>query len=154
MEKQNVACSSSGFHGCGGQCRGDCDVVENGDNGRSSVSGRPVLATAAAQPRELRSGLKYARTALFTGGRQIPSIVLRVEPIGSRRLPNLHLLDFRAEKTVALFTTHKVAVRLDVFNALNINTVTGVTQQSGTTFNRPSAIIPGSNVQFGLTYSF
>jgi hypothetical protein len=102
---------------------------------------------------ELRSGLKWERTALFTGGRQIPSIVLRVEPIGTRTLPNLHLFDLRAEKTVQL-ASHKVAIRVDIFNTLNINTVTAITRQSGATFGRPTAIVPGRNVQVGFTYSF
>ena len=102
---------------------------------------------------ELRSGDKWARTALFRGGTEIPTIVLRVEPIGSRAYNNIHLLDFRLQKNVG-FATHKLSVRVDIFNALNINTVTSVTQQSGPSFNRPISIIPARNVQFGLNYSF
>jgi hypothetical protein len=103
---------------------------------------------------DFRSGQPWARTVLSTRtGAQIPSMVLRVEPIGTRNLPHLHLLDFRAEKTVRL-GGHTVGLRLDLFNALNINTVTGVTAQSGATFARPTSIIPGRNVQIGLRYSF
>jgi hypothetical protein len=79
----------------------------------------------------------------------MPAIV----PIGTRTFPNLHLLDFRAEKTVRL-ASPKLAVRLEILNTLNINTVTSVTRQSGATFCQPTAIVPGRNVQVGFTYSF
>ena len=46
------------------------------------------------------NGEPYARTVLFTGGRTITSIVVPVEPIGTRRYPNVYLLDLRVEKAL------------------------------------------------------
>ena len=51
---------------------------------------------------EHRSGTPQARTVSFTGGKQITSITLRVDPIGSLRLPHLNILHFRVEKAFNL----------------------------------------------------
>ena len=103
---------------------------------------------------EHRSGASQARTVSFTGGRQIPSITLRVEPIGARRLPNLNILHLRAEKSFRLTQGQKVAVRLNVFNALNINTVLTRTVLSGPDFLRPLTITPPRIAEFAVSYSF
>ena len=44
------------------------------------------------------SGNPWARRVEFAGGRQIPTLIVNVEPIGARRLDNLNLLDIRGEK--------------------------------------------------------
>jgi hypothetical protein len=103
---------------------------------------------------ERRSGTPYARLVSFTGGQTIPAITLRVEPIGSRRLPDINLMHLRVEKSFRLTAEHKVALRANVFNALNINTVTGLTQLSGVNFLRPTVIMPPRIVEFAVTYSF
>ena len=71
----------------------------------------------------------------------IPSIVLNVEEIGSRRLPAVNLLTFRVEKGFRMGGTKKVAVRLDLHNALNSNTMIENTPRSGPEFLQPRAII-------------
>jgi hypothetical protein len=103
---------------------------------------------------EHRSGDPLARTALFTGGQQISSITLPVEPLGTSRLPNLNLLDLRVEKRFSLGTGQKVAVQLNIFNALNINSATAITLQSGPNYGRVTAIIPPQSAQFGVSYTF
>ena len=101
-----------------------------------------------------RSGTAQARQVLFTGGRQIPSIVLNVEPLGTRRLPNTNLLDLRLEKRLRLPRVGKVAVRLNIYNALNVNTITAQTLQSGPNFLRPTAFVPPRFLEFGVSYNF
>jgi hypothetical protein len=103
---------------------------------------------------EHRSGTPFARTVSFTGGRQIPSITLRVEPIGTRRLPSMNLLHLRGEKSFRLRRGQKVALRLNVFNLTNINTVLSVTALSGRNFLRPTSIVPPRVAEVGVTYSF
>ncbi len=44
--------------------------------------------------------------------------MLNVEPIGSIRSPNINNLTFRVEKDFRLRTAQKLAVRLDLYNAL------------------------------------
>ena len=103
---------------------------------------------------EHRSGTPWARTALFRGGATIPSITLNVEPIGSRRLPNINLLDLRLEKRVNLPRQHQLQLQLNVFNATNINSVTALTQQSGPSFGLATAIVLPRIVAFSAHYIF
>jgi hypothetical protein len=103
---------------------------------------------------EHESGIPFARQVLFRGGRTIPSITLNVEPISARRLPNTNQLDLRAEKSFSLPRGQKVAVRLNVFNAMNSNTVLSVVRQSGATFLRPTAIMPPRIAEFSASFTF
>ena len=103
---------------------------------------------------EHRSGLPWARTALFRGGVTIPSITLPVEPIGSRRLPNINLLDLRVEKRLNLPRRQQLQLQMNVFNATNINSVTSITQQSGPNFGLATAIVLPRIVAFSAHYIF
>jgi hypothetical protein len=103
---------------------------------------------------EHRSGDIFARQVRFTGGTTIPSIVLNVEPIGTRRTPNLNLVTFRAEKTFPMFNTHRLAVRVNVYNALNASTVTVLEPRSGSDFLRPRAILPPRIAEISASYAF
>jgi hypothetical protein len=100
------------------------------------------------------SGTPYARTALFTATGPIPSIVLNVEPIGARRLPSTELLDFRFEKRIPFGKTRVLSAQLNLYNALNANTVTSVIAQSGPSFGNATAIVPARIVVFGLKFNF
>jgi hypothetical protein len=103
---------------------------------------------------EHRSGTPWARLVSARGGQQVPSQTLRVEPIGTRRLPNLNLLNLRAEKSVRLLRSQKIAVRLNVYNALNINTLLTVNQLSGPSFLTPTSIAPPRIAELSATYTF
>lgn len=103
---------------------------------------------------EHRSGEPWGRSVSVAGGRTIPSLTVRVEPIGTRRLPNLNLLHLRAEKAFRLRPGHRMALRMNLFNALNVNTVLTVTQLSGRNFLRPRTIVPPRIAEFGVSYSF
>jgi hypothetical protein len=110
-----------------------------------------VVASANYQH---RSGDTWARSVLFRGGRQVPSILLRVEPIGARRMPNINLVDLRVEKRFRVTTGQNLAVRLNVFNAMNANTVTTITQQSGATFMFPTNIMLPRILELSASYTF
>jgi hypothetical protein len=103
---------------------------------------------------EHRSGIPKARTVSFTGGQQIPSITLRVEPIGSLRLPHINLLDLSAQKSFRLRQGHRVALRLNVYNVLNVNSVISRVFQSGRSFLRPTAIVPPRIAEVDVSYRF
>jgi hypothetical protein len=103
---------------------------------------------------EHRSGSPWARTALFRGGATIPSITLNVEPIGTRRLPNINLLDFRLEKRLNLAPGKQLQLQMNIFNATNINDVLSVTQQSGPNFGLATAIVLPRIVAFSVHYIY
>jgi hypothetical protein len=101
-----------------------------------------------------QSGEAYARQVRFEGGVTIPDITLNVEEIGAHRLPSVNLLTFRVEKAFRLMGTQRVAVRLDLHNALNANTVIENTPRSGPDFLQPRAIIGPRLAEISATYTF
>ena len=112
---------------------------------------------------EIRSGAPWQRTVLASGGVTIPTIVVAVDPLGSRYYDNLHLLDARVRKEFRLVANHKAGIGVDVFNLLNKSTVTSITTQSGASFGRATTaagntatlpFLPGRNVQITMNYSF
>jgi hypothetical protein len=103
---------------------------------------------------EHRSGRPFARMVSAAGGRTIPSQTVRVEPIGTRRSPNINLLDFRAEKSFRIREGQKMAVRLNLYNSLNVNTIVSLIQLSGPNFLRPTSIVPPRTAEFSITYNF
>ena len=56
------------------------------------------------------SGAPWARRVELSGGRQIPTLVVNVEPIGTRRLDNLNLLDIRGEKRFSVGSGQQVVL--------------------------------------------
>lgn len=100
------------------------------------------------------SGAPWARRVEFSGGRQIPSLEVNVEPIGARRLDHLNLLDVRAEKRFDVAGGQELIVRLNLYNVLNKPTVLSVQPLSGPRFNTVRAIVPPRVFEWGLSYVF
>jgi hypothetical protein len=108
-----------------------------------------------------QSGVPWARTASFTGGKQIPSITLRVEPIGAERTQSPLNLTFRLEKYFKL-GPGKIGLSAQVYNVTNANYVTfgntppnpNLNQGTGPTFGYPTAIANPRVGEFGIKYSF
>jgi hypothetical protein len=103
---------------------------------------------------EQRQGLPQARQVQFTGGQTIRNIVLNVEPLGSIRLPNTNLVDFRVAKRVSLARGQSLEARFDFFNVFNMNFVTSRNLRSGSNYLLPQAVILPRILQTGITYSF
>jgi hypothetical protein len=122
----------------------------------AKVSGayRLMYGITASANFDHRSGTPQARQVLFRGGRQIPTIVLNVEPIGSLRLPHTNILDFRAEKSIRITGSQRVNIRVNVYNVLNANAITAWTLRSGPDYLRPTAITPPRIVELSGSYSF
>jgi hypothetical protein len=102
---------------------------------------------------EHRSGIPWARQVLFSGG-VLGSIVLNVEPIGTRRLPNINSVDLRVEKALSLGNRKRLKLRVNIYNLINANTVTGVTQRAGAAFNRASGILSPRIAEVGFAFVF
>ena len=102
-----------------------------------------------------QSGEPLARDVRFTTGlRQLSNLVLRMEPLGARRLPAQHLLNFRLEKRQRLARYGQASFQFDLFNMLNTNAATALTTRSGSSFGRITAIVPPRIARLGLTYQF
>jgi hypothetical protein len=100
------------------------------------------------------SGEAFARIALFEGGVTIPFIFLNAEPIGTRRLPSINLLTFRVEKSFRVRAARRLAIRLDLYNALNANTTTDLRSLSGGSFLRTSDIMFPRLAEVSASYTF
>jgi TonB dependent receptor len=111
---------------------------------------------------ESRSGEPWARTVSFAGGRQIPSITLRVEPIGTHRSDTMNILTLGVQKSVQLFPGNRVSIRAQIFNALNQNftAVSGnpqmarVSTLSGPSFGRVTGIANPRVGEIVISYAF
>jgi hypothetical protein len=101
-----------------------------------------------------QSGDAFARQVRLEGGETIPDIVVNAEPIGTRRIPTLNLLTLRVEKSFRYGTGQRLAVKLDLYNALNVNTPTRLQPRAGDRFLRPLEIVPPRIAEFGLSYTF
>ena len=103
---------------------------------------------------EHRSGNVFGRQVQFRGGATIPAIVLNAEPIGTRRTPNVNLLTLRFEKTFPVHNAQKLALHLNVYNALNANSVLNLQRRAGPQFLRPQLIMLPRIAELGASYSF
>jgi hypothetical protein len=122
----------------------------------TKVSGGYILPweIVASANFERRQGLPQSRQHQFTGGTTIASIVLNTDPLGTIRLPDTNLIDFRFAKRMRIGGSHTLEGRFDFFNVLNANFVTGRNLRSGSTYLVPSSIILPRILQVGATYNF
>lgn len=121
---------------------------------RVSGSYEAPLGIQTAAVYEYQSGTPLARDVLFRGLPQLSTVTLRMEEVGSQRLPAVSLLNVRAAKRLRLFTTHAMTLQFDLYNAMNTNDETARSVRSGPTYGRITAIIPPRVARLGVTYSF
>jgi hypothetical protein len=95
-----------------------------------------------------QSGQPFGRTFQYAGFNYGTQPVL-TEPIDSRRQDNITLLDLRAEKSIRLPHAVVLSGFIDIFNMFNGNAEQNITWSSGTSFLRPSNIVPPRIVRFG-----
>jgi outer membrane receptor protein involved in Fe transport len=122
---------------------------------RVAGSYQAPLGIVASAMYEYQNGTATARTVLFkTGLTQLASLTLRMEPLGSERLPATNLVSLRAEKRFQMANRRRLSLQFDVYNALNTNAATTVSYASGPTFGAISAILPPRVARVGMTYTF
>jgi hypothetical protein len=104
---------------------------------------------------EHRSGDPQRRTVILTGGRQIPQITLPAENFGEVwRLPNINLVDLNVQRTFRFARGQSAVLRMNVFNLLNANTMTGRTMQSGPAFGTITGILLPRIGEVAVSYRF
>jgi len=125
--------------------------------GKASGAYTFPYAVIASVNFEHRSGEPLTRQVLFTGGATIPTIVLNVEPVGSRRTHHTNVLDLGVEKRLALGGDRSLGLRAELFNTLNISSVRNWNQRSGANFLNPVTpldVTPPRVLQFDVSYTF
>jgi hypothetical protein len=109
-----------------------------------SIKVTPILRHQSGQP--------YGRTFQF--GFNYGTQAVLAEPLGTRRQDNVTLLDVRVEKVIRLPRSATLAGFLDIFNMTNANPEQNITWSSGTSFLRPSNIVPPRLARFGVKFDW
>jgi Carboxypeptidase regulatory-like domain/TonB dependent receptor-like, beta-barrel len=101
----------------------------------------PLLRHQSGQPfgRTFSTALNYAS-----------NVRILAEPIGTRRMNNVTLLDVRVEKGFKLGGHRRLAGFVDVFNVLNANPEQNTSWSSGPSFLRPLSIVPPRLARLGV----
>jgi hypothetical protein len=100
------------------------------------------------------SGSTLRRTYVFRSIPNSSTITVPLEAYGDRRLPNQNSLNWRASKRFNAGSQRRIELTVDLFNALNANTVLAQTVASGPSFGAITAIMPPRILRFGATFSF
>jgi len=132
------------------------DLINTGPGGRHDFTTwtAKLLATLdgpwglrAAPLLRHQSGQPFGRT--FVTRLEYGTVRVLAEPMGTRRMDNVTLLDVRFEKGFRLPGGRRVAAFLDVFNVFNANPEQTVNWSSGDAFLRPLAIVPPRIARLG-----
>lgn len=94
-----------------------------------------------------QSGQPFGRT--FVRGFNYGNVRVLAEPMGTRRMDHVTLLDLRAEKGLALPGGRRLAAFVDVYNLLNTNPEPGLNWSSGSRFLQPLSIVPPRIARLG-----
>jgi hypothetical protein len=136
------------------------DLINTGAGGRYEFSTWTAKAHGTFEgPWEIRftpvlrhqSGQAFGRTQTTEPGQlRYGTVTLLMEPLGSRRMDHITLLDLRIERAMSVKGSRMTAF-LDVFNLLNANPEQNVVWSSGSSFLRPVTIVPPRIGRVGLT---
>jgi hypothetical protein len=100
-------------------------------------SGQPFGRTQTTEPRELEFG----------------TVTLLMEPVGTRRMDHVTLVDVRIERSMRI-ERRRVSAFLDVFNCLNANPEQNAIWSSGESFLRPLSIVSPRIARVGLNVAW
>ena len=133
------------------------DLINAGESGRYEfrIWSARIYGTYAG-PWDVRitpflrhqSGQPFGRT--FVTARNYGNIRVLAEPIGTRRMDNITMLDVRVEKGIPLGGHRRLAGFVDVFNLLNANPEQNTNWSSGSSFLRPLSIVPPRLARVGM----
>jgi Carboxypeptidase regulatory-like domain/TonB dependent receptor len=135
------------------------EVINTEDGRRHNVQWQGKLNGTIELPAEFtlsplfrfEKGRAIARTAVvrLNYGNQ----TIQAEPFGERYTANLYLMDLRLERPITFANTRLVPF-LDLFNITNTNAEETVIVTSGSSFLRPTRIVPPFVARIGLRYTF
>jgi hypothetical protein len=133
------------------------DVINAGDDGRyhyalwnakvhAVIPGpwhmqfSPLVRAQAGQP--------FGRT--FVATMNYGSQRVLAEPLGTQTQDVVAIVDARAERIFTLSGRSKISAQLDFYNLLNANPEDFISWSSGSSYLRPSSVIPPRIVRFGV----
>ena len=82
-----------------------------------------------------------------------PQLVL-VEPLGTRRQDNIAILDMRIEKKIVFADRGRLGLFLDIYNALNADTLVNINWRSGGSFEKATTVVGPRILKFGVKFDW
>lgn len=137
------------------------DLINAGPSGRHEFSTWTAKAYGTVEgPWKLRitpvlrhqSGQPFGRTQR-TVQLAYGTVTMLMEPIGTRRMDHITLLDLRIDRSLRV-RGGRLSAFLDVFNVMNANPEQNAVWQSGPAFLRPLTIVPPRIARAGLTFDW
>ncbi len=99
-----------------------------------------------------QGGQNFGRTLSAT--LNYGTVRIAAEPLDTRRQDNITIVDFRREKVIVLTPVLRVGPFVDVYNVLNANPEQNITWSSGSSFLRPTNIVPPRVLRVGAKVSW
>jgi hypothetical protein len=100
----------------------------------------PLLRAQEGQP--------FGRTFVATMNYGTQRVL--AEPLGTRQQDTVTIADLRVERLFGLGGGRKISTQFDIYNLFNSNPEDFITWASGTSFLRPSSVIPPRIARFGV----
>jgi outer membrane receptor protein involved in Fe transport len=94
-----------------------------------------------------QSGQPFGRT--FVRRTRAGNVRILAEPIDTRRMDHITLVDLRVEKGFRFGSSRRVGVFVDVYNVFNANPEPNINWSSGPSFLQPLAIVPPRIARLG-----
>jgi hypothetical protein len=103
-----------------------------------------------------QSGANYARTNTlsFPTGITGSGTTIYMEPMNANREDNIWVFDVRAEKSISFNSRYRTRVFFDVFNITNSHASETISRQTGTGYQKPSAILAPMTARLGFRFIF
>ena len=95
-----------------------------------------------------QSGQPFGRT--FVASTNYGSVRILAEPVGTRRMDHITILDLRVGKGFPFAGHRRLSAFVDVFNLLNANPEQNTSWSSGSGFLRPLSIMPPRLARIGM----
>ena len=81
-------------------------------------------------------------------------MTIQAEKAGTYYLPDINVVNLRAQKEFVIKDTQRLQLMLNIFNLTGAEVVTGVDQTTGRFFNQPRASFSDTVVRFSARYTF
>jgi len=141
------------------------DLINAGRGGAHEFSTWSAQASGTYEPAwgirltpvvRYQSGQPYGRTFTTDSSqlRYASTVTILAEPVGTRRMDNITIMDVRVAKQVSLPRGCRLAAFLDVFNLLNANPEQNLIWSSGPSYLGPLSIVSPRVAKLGLSFDW
>jgi hypothetical protein len=114
----------------------------------------PSLKTSSGTPYGRYFSVAGCSATVTTNCSNYGTQLVLVEPLGTRRQENVVVLDFRVEKRITFAQRAKLGLFMDVFNALNADTLLNINWRSGASFDKATTVIGPRIAKFGFKFDW